>query len=232
MSCRVGTAAHRAFQRGRIGAFDVVATGQQTGRDPHRRAAQAGRWVADGEAFDRVILAISASDAARSVVEWSQHVPDSIASSLRSWAASAQALHHEAITSVYAQAANGLSRPMLALPATPRHPAQFVKARAPDAAGSGRQFSARLKDQKLAVELLNIFTISRRQALGEGGDEQHKRRNQRDNHRNEQIATAASPHLLDGQVEGHGGYCPPNSTTAVMFHSRRGSFWVGLTTTL
>ena len=104
----------------------AVHTGQRVRSLAHDAQAPAGRWVADGKAFDRVILAISASDAARSVVEWSQHAPDSIASSLRSWAASAQALHHEAITSVYAQAANGLSRPMLALPAAPRHPAQFV----------------------------------------------------------------------------------------------------------
>ena len=104
----------------------AVHTGRRVKSLAHDAQAPAGRWVADGEAFDRVILAISASDAARSVVEWSQHAPDSIASSLRSWAASAQALHHEAITSVYAKAANGLSRPMLALPAAPRQPAQFV----------------------------------------------------------------------------------------------------------
>jgi hypothetical protein len=35
-------------------------------------------------------------------------------------------LHHEAITTVYALAASDLTRPMLALPATAQHPAQFV----------------------------------------------------------------------------------------------------------
>jgi hypothetical protein len=35
-------------------------------------------------------------------------------------------LHHEAITTVYALAASGLTRPMLALPATALYPAQFV----------------------------------------------------------------------------------------------------------
>jgi hypothetical protein len=78
----------------------------------------AGRWLADGEPFDRVILATSASDAAHASTEWSLHAPEPIASSLRSWAAATQALHHEAITTVYALAASGLTRPMLALPAT------------------------------------------------------------------------------------------------------------------
>ena len=86
----------------------------------------AGRWLADGEPFDRVILATSASDAAHASTEWSLHAPEPIASSLRSWAAATQALHHEAITTVYALAASGLTRPMLALPATAQHPAQFV----------------------------------------------------------------------------------------------------------
>ena len=35
-------------------------------------------------------------------------------------------MHHEAITTVYALAASGLTRPMLALPATALYPAQFV----------------------------------------------------------------------------------------------------------
>lgn len=88
---------------------------------------QADHWLLDGQAFDRVIWSSSASNAALALVESSQTAPETIATSLRSWAATAQALRFEAIATVYAWAPNArLPHPMLALRATPEAPAQFV----------------------------------------------------------------------------------------------------------
>ena len=89
--------------------------------------AESTTWRVDGgEAFERIILAVSASDAAKASVEWSRHAAEPIASNLAKWAATAQALRFEAITTVYAVADAGLPRPMLALPSGPAWPAQFV----------------------------------------------------------------------------------------------------------
>ena len=88
--------------------------------------AESAAWRVEGEAFERIVLAVSAPDAAKAVFEWSQHATESIASNLADWAATAQALRHEAITTVYALADAGLHRPMLALPSGPARPAQFV----------------------------------------------------------------------------------------------------------
>ena len=83
-------------------------------------------WRVDGEAFERIILAVSAPEAAKAVVEWSQNAMQPIASRLADWADTVQALRFEAITTVYALADAGLPRPMLALPSGPARPAQFV----------------------------------------------------------------------------------------------------------
>ena len=100
------------------------------GRRAHALApavpAQSPKWHVDGEAFDRIILAVSAPEAAKAIVEGSRHAPEPIASSLAAWAAAAQALRFEAITTVYALADAGLPRPMLALPSGPARPAQFA----------------------------------------------------------------------------------------------------------
>jgi len=88
-------------------------------QDPH--------WLLDGQAFDRVVWASSASNAALALVEYASSAPESIASDVRSWAATASALRFEAIATVYAWAPQArLPHPMLALRATPDAPAQFV----------------------------------------------------------------------------------------------------------
>ncbi len=88
---------------------------------------QAPHWQVDGEAFDRVIWATSASEAVRAQVESSKTAPKFIANPMTAWAAVADALHFEAITTVYAQAPGvRLPHPMLALHNTPEAPAQFV----------------------------------------------------------------------------------------------------------
>lgn len=84
-----------------------------------------GRWMLDGQGFDRVLLACPSTEAARLVASaaGSQAEP----AALQAWAASAAALHFEAITTVYAWAAAArLPTPMLALRHDTQHPAQFV----------------------------------------------------------------------------------------------------------
>jgi hypothetical protein len=88
---------------------------------------QAPHWLLDGQAYDRVIWATSASNAALALVEYAQAAPDSIANALRDWATTATAIRFEAITTVYAWAPTArLPHPMLALRATAQTPAQFV----------------------------------------------------------------------------------------------------------
>lgn len=83
-------------------------------------------WQVDGTAFDRVILATPASNLAKAIMKWSQYAMFSVASEMQAWATDAGALHHEAITTVYAWAEAALPRPMLALRSDACHPAQFV----------------------------------------------------------------------------------------------------------
>ncbi len=93
---------------------------------------QAPHWRVAGQVFDRVLLATSASNAAQMLTQSAQEAIDSIASQFHEWARSAAQLEHQAITTVYAQAAPAsagrtlLRAPMLALRHGPQAPAQFV----------------------------------------------------------------------------------------------------------
>ena len=80
-------------------------------------ARKAGGWHVDGEAFDRVVLATSAWEGAR--------LAEGIAPA---WAATARALDHVPIGTVYLRHAPGLAEgpPLRALPAGTDQPAQFV----------------------------------------------------------------------------------------------------------
>lgn len=94
-------------------------------------AAEHGRWSVDGTVFDAAILATPSSEAARLVFQCAQSAPFTMAVPLCDWAACAQALRFEAITTVYAQGTPGpgghtLRAPMLALRNHATHPAQFV----------------------------------------------------------------------------------------------------------
>jgi squalene-associated FAD-dependent desaturase len=98
-----------------------------TGQRVQHLTFEAPNWVLDGQSFDRVIWATSASNSAQALLECAQAAPESIANSLRAWAATAAALRFEAIATVYAWApAARLPHPMLALRATALAPAQFV----------------------------------------------------------------------------------------------------------
>lgn len=85
-------------------------------------AATAAGWTVNAdstEAFDRVLLACPPHEAAR-LVAGSGVAADG-------WLAHARGLQHEALTTVYAHAADArLGQPMLALRATASEPAQFV----------------------------------------------------------------------------------------------------------
>jgi squalene-associated FAD-dependent desaturase len=98
-----------------------------TGRRVQRLGWLAPHWQVDGEDFDRVIWATSASNAALALVESAQAATESIASSLSTWAAQAAALRFEAIATVYAWSPQArLPHPMLALRSTADAPAQFA----------------------------------------------------------------------------------------------------------
>ena len=80
--------------------------------------AQGGRagWAVDGEVFDGVALACTASEAARLVRTVAP-----------AWAASAQALQYEPIVTVYLRCPGArLAAPMMALVEGPQAPAQFA----------------------------------------------------------------------------------------------------------
>ncbi|MDZ4074184.1 MAG: hydroxysqualene dehydroxylase HpnE [Hylemonella sp.] len=84
-----------------------------------------GQWMLDGQGFDGVLLACPSTEAAR-LVDGAAG-PQAEPTALQAWAATAAALRFEAITTVYAWAAEArLPAPMLALRHGTQHPAQFV----------------------------------------------------------------------------------------------------------
>ena len=79
-------------------------------------AADPAAWLVDGEAFDGVVLACTAAEAARLARR-----------AAPAWAATAQALHYEPIVTVYLRCPGArLAAPMMALVEGPQAPAQFV----------------------------------------------------------------------------------------------------------
>ncbi len=94
-------------------------------------APQGSGWLVDGVPFGAVLLATPSTEAARLVSQCAHSAPYAWTVALCDWAASAQALRFEAITTVYLQAVPGvggrtLPLPMLALRSSPQAPAQFV----------------------------------------------------------------------------------------------------------
>jgi len=85
------------------------------------------QWQILGEVFDAVILATSASESARALINSTPLATNSIAEQFRHWNRPAQALQFEAITTVYAWGAGArLAHPMLTLRSNATAPAQFV----------------------------------------------------------------------------------------------------------
>ncbi|WP_223904117.1 hydroxysqualene dehydroxylase HpnE [Rhodoferax lithotrophicus] len=84
-------------------------------------------WRVDDQVWDAVILATSASNSALMLMDNAQAAIESIAIEMQQWASQCQALRYEAITTVYAWAADAqLAQAMLSLHTSPQHPAQFV----------------------------------------------------------------------------------------------------------
>ena len=84
-------------------------------------------WQVQDEAFDQVVLAVSATEAVRLVERTEAGLPAALVRLLQDWRATAQALRFEAITTVYAYAAGArLKQPMLALRSDAANPAQFA----------------------------------------------------------------------------------------------------------
>ncbi len=105
--------------------FPQVATNWLAGRGAQLNMATrvdslrpdpAGGWRVNGERFNAVILAASASGAATLVGESAQFADDTTAQAMRDWAATAKALSFESITTVYAFSPGArLKSPMLTL---------------------------------------------------------------------------------------------------------------------
>ena len=90
--------------------------GCHTGRRVQHLQAAANGWLVDGQAFDAVLMAAPAWEAARLLQPHNAR-----------WATTANALQHTAIATVYAwQAGARLAAPLLALRNSAGSPAQFV----------------------------------------------------------------------------------------------------------
>ncbi len=92
--------------------------GARTALGQRVRSIEGGRsgWRVDGEAFERVVLACPPWEAARLAADIAP-----------AWSATADALAHEAIATVYLHGADAaLPTPFLALHCTPEAPAQFA----------------------------------------------------------------------------------------------------------
>ena len=90
-------------------------------------ASDSAGWRVNGECFDGVILATSASNAALALAKYVQTARYLIAPSIHDWINTAQALRFEGIATVYAWAPTAsLAQPMLTLRHTEGAPAQFV----------------------------------------------------------------------------------------------------------
>ncbi len=90
---------------------------------------RAPHWQVGEEAFDHVILATAAPAAMRVLARSAALGPGAPADALLDWCRTGARLQHQAITTVYAQAAAPPARwraPMLALRASAAEPAQFV----------------------------------------------------------------------------------------------------------
>ena len=84
-------------------------------------------WQVQGEVFDQVVLAVSATDAVRLLEQTQPGLPAALAQGLQNWSTRAQALQFEAITTVYAFGRGArLAQPMLALRSDAANPAQFA----------------------------------------------------------------------------------------------------------
>jgi len=88
---------------------------------------EAGRWYVGIEEFDAIVWATAPSHAVQAMSEYAPEAPKNLGIYLGRWLRPAQKLQFASIATVYAHA-QGLALPhaMLALPSSPKAPAQFV----------------------------------------------------------------------------------------------------------
>jgi len=88
---------------------------------------EAGRWYVGIEEFDAIVWATAPSHAVQAMSEYAPEAPKNLGIYLGRWLRPAQKLQFASIATVYAHA-EGLALPhaMLALPSSPKAPAQFV----------------------------------------------------------------------------------------------------------
>ncbi len=85
------------------------------------------QWLVNGTYFDRVILAVSSSNAAQMLTQYASTASEDIAKKIQPWITQCQSLQYEAIATVYAWSQGvRLEQPMLALRSGSDAPAQFV----------------------------------------------------------------------------------------------------------
>jgi hypothetical protein len=88
-----------------------------------------GGWKVEGVAFDRVVLAVGATDAVKlvggAIGNGAFSTGEDVAAA-EAWSNAAEALRFEPIATVYLSGATALAAPMLALRASPEAPAQFA----------------------------------------------------------------------------------------------------------
>ncbi len=90
-------------------------------------AGERDRWQVNGEPFDAVILATSASNSAAALSECSSTATETVATKISDWVHTTAALRFEGITTVYAWSPTAsLPHPMLTLRSQRGAPAQFV----------------------------------------------------------------------------------------------------------
>ena len=88
---------------------------------------QGRQWQVNGEEFDTVIFATSASESIRALDNSAQAATESIATQMDQWTQTTRALRFEAITTVYAWGLGAtLPQPMLTLRSSAAEPAQFA----------------------------------------------------------------------------------------------------------
>jgi hypothetical protein len=88
---------------------------------------RAGHWFVGEEEFDAIIWATSPAHAVQALTEYAPQAPKNLGMYLERWLRPAEKLKFASIATVYAHA-DGLVLPhaMLALPSSPKAPAQFV----------------------------------------------------------------------------------------------------------
>jgi predicted NAD/FAD-dependent oxidoreductase len=107
--------------------LQLQGAGVRLGQRVRALAPQDKQWLVNGEAFDAVVLATSASNSIPTLMEYTQAATDSIANSVRSWCKITAGLQFESIATVYTQSPGArLPLPMLALHSDVAQPAQFV----------------------------------------------------------------------------------------------------------